>query len=101
MTEQPLFQNTDEQEARYAPQQLPEGSAAERTANLEEGAGGDSDLPNVGLLPGAAAVGANTGGTGPATGAGTLSGVAPVVAGDALDDPAIHANEQDRRDENH
>lgn len=95
MTEKPLFQNNDEQEALFAPQQLPAGSAGERKANLDEGAGPDSDLTNVGLLPGAAAVGANTGGTGPATGAGTLSGVAPIAGGAAADDPAINEGEQD------
>ncbi len=99
MSDKPLFSNTDEQETVYAPHELPEGSAEERRAGTEEGSGPDSDLTNVGLLPGAVAVGTNTGGTGPSTGAGTLSGVAPVAGGAALGDPAADQTDQDQRDE--
>lgn len=99
MSDKPLFPNTDEQESVFAPHELPEGSAEERRAGTEEGSGPDSDLTNVGLLPGAVAVGTNTGGTGPSTGAGTLSGVAPVAGGAALGDPAADQRDQDQRDE--
>jgi len=40
MSETPLFQNSDEEEAAYAPQELPEGSAGERLARTDERAGG-------------------------------------------------------------
>lgn len=35
MSDQPLFQNTDEQEAVYAPQQLPSEQAGKQAAEIE------------------------------------------------------------------
>ncbi len=95
MSDKPLFQDSAEQEATQAPQQLQEASAARRRADLEEATGPDADLTNVGLLPGAVAVGTNTGGTGPSTGAGTLSGVAPVAGGAGLAEEASTEDDQD------
>ena len=37
MSDQPLFQNIDEEERIYAPQELPEGDPAEARAHLEGG----------------------------------------------------------------
>lgn len=91
MSEKPLFQNSDEQEGVYAPQQLPEGSVGERSAAVEGDSGGDIDAPDAALLPGAFAGGANMGGLGPSVGTtGTASGIAPAAGAaglaDAFDD---------------
>ena len=53
MSDEPLFKDADAEEAEYAPQQLPRGSAGEQKADLEEG---DIDVtPGVGrIIPGAA-----------------------------------------------
>ncbi len=37
MSDKPLFQDMDQQEATYAPEQLPPGSAQTRQAQLEDG----------------------------------------------------------------
>lgn len=77
MSDQPLFQNSDEQEAIYAPQQLPdESSAAVADDRSDQDAGGvDATVPAIAL-----AGGANTGGLGPSAGTtGTASGVAPTA----------------------
>ncbi len=74
MSDKPLFNNTDEQEALYAPQQLPEDNAARDAVEHDDSQQSD----DVVLVPGAAAGSAGMGGTGPSTGTGTLSGVAPV-----------------------
>ena len=53
MSEQPLFQNTDEQEAAFAPQQLPEESAPAHSAELE--ATGSGTPPQEVVAPAVAA----------------------------------------------
>ena len=53
MSEQPLFQHTDEQEAAYAPQQLPEESAPAHRAELE--ATGSDTPPQEFVVPTAVA----------------------------------------------
>ena len=71
MSDTPLFQNTDEQEAAYAPQELPEASVQE--AGL--------------VMPAAAVVGTTSAGTSAGTGTGAPSaGVAPAVGAAALAD---------------
>lgn len=93
MSEKPLFQNADEQEAAYAPQQLPEGSAAEQLARTDERAGGGTATADN-ISP-AAALGAGSGRLGTDSSAVTTSplntGVDPEVgaaglAGRAVDD---------------
>jgi hypothetical protein len=79
MSEKPLFQDSDEQEAIYAPQPVPGGGPAESPPEVEGNQSGAQDLVETMLVPGTIAVGAGVGGTGPSTGAGTLSGVAPVA----------------------
>lgn len=85
MSDKPLFQNQDEQEKVYAPDQLPEGTRGEQAAELEGDKRDDGTMVNPGLVPGVAAIGGAVGGTGPSTGGGTLSGVAPVAGGAALE----------------
>ncbi len=85
MSEKPLFNKSDDQEAIYAPQQLPEDAAGRQASDVDAGRAGNQDAGDSIIVPGAAAGGAGMGGTGPSTGAGTLSGMAPVVGGPALD----------------
>jgi hypothetical protein len=77
--DKPLFQDSDEQEARFAPQQLPGAGPANTTTPGAAETSVDENLADPGLVPGAIAGGGDTGGTGPSTGTGTLSGVAPVA----------------------
>lgn len=86
MSDRPLFQDSDEQEARYTPQQLPEGAPGERTAEIEGDQRSSETDADVVIVPGAAAAGANFDATGPALGAGSLSGVAPVANDETIDD---------------
>ena len=53
VSEEPLFQHTDEQEAAYAPQQLPEESAPGHRADLE--ATGSDTPPQELVVPAAVA----------------------------------------------
>ena len=88
MSDKPLFENMDEQEATYAPQQLPPGSTQADQAQREEGATGD-ERPVEGAVVAGAAAGlatsnAASGAAGP-TGAGGLPAASPIVAGEALE----------------
>ena len=87
MSDQPLFQNSDEQEAAYAPQELAAGDPAARRPT------GDLNNPNAGVLAGgtAGALGAagsvaNTSGL-PAAGAAPVAGTATTEAAAEEDEP--------------
>lgn len=103
MSDRQLFQNTDEQEAAYAPQQLPEGTAGDRAADVEEGE--DDRGGGIGgvVLPlgaaGIAAGGGGAGGLGASSGTtGTGSGVGPAIGAAALADETSRDDEDaDRR----
>ncbi len=82
MSDEPLFQKTDEQERVYAPQELPEGSAAEHKAEVEEGAR-DSAVPEGGIVSPAVAAGPAAGGVATAYPGGT-EGIAPEVTDDEI-----------------
>ena len=80
MSEQPLFQNMDEQEAAYAPQELPAGTAGEQAADVEESRSEGVDLTDSGLLLAAPAAGASLTGIGPSAEAYGLASGAPSAA---------------------
>jgi hypothetical protein len=82
MSERPLFQNTDEQEAAYAPQELPAG-AAQRAVEVDEARGGRVDLADSGVLPAAPAAEASMTGIGPSAEAYGLASGAPSAASTA------------------
>ena len=103
MSDRPLFQNTDEQEAAYAPQELPAGSEGARDAAVDDGSrttGGGSDV----IVPGAAV---GLGGIGSSTGtAGSTGGPEAInagVAGSAMrdtqdrDDDGVVETDENRR----
>lgn len=96
MSEKPLFQNTDEQEATYAPQQLPEGSAAERLARTDERAGGGAATADN-IAP-SAALGAGSGRLGTDSSAVTTSplntGVDPEVGAAGLAGRAVNETDE-------
>lgn len=75
MSERPLFQNADEQEAAYAPQQAATGSDVEGAA--------DVDLSDSAVLPAAPAAEASMTGIGPSAEAYGLGSGAPSVASTA------------------
>lgn len=85
MSEDRLFQQADEQEAIYAPRQLPDGTPGGQAAAIEgDTSNTDDAVPAVAL-----AGGANTGGLGPSVStSGTASGIAPAagLAGLTSDD---------------
>lgn len=75
MSDKPVFEGLDKQEAIFAPEELPHG-ADKHAADLGQGRR-DDDTP---LVPGAA-VGVGTAGMGPASGAYPLSGIVPLGGG--------------------
>lgn len=80
MSEKPLFQNSDEQEERYAPERVPGSGPAESAASAAGSRSGSEDSADTGLIPGAIAP---VGGTmTPATG----SVFAPTAGSSGLDD---------------
>jgi len=89
LSDQPLFQNADEQEEAYAPQQLPAGSPQQRDAAVEEGGAGRAGGGGAGVVvPGAMpATMAGGGVAGNLESTSTTMGgasVGPAIAGAAL-----------------
>ena len=99
MSERPLFQNMDEQEAAYAPQQRPEGDAMDQVA-ADEGTSDRGTGERAAALPVAATGGAvNEAGQGYAGGtAGTTSGMVPAIGAVALGNHLEKQDEAERRD---
>ena len=98
MSEKPLFQDSDEQESIYTGERVPGSGPVEPATDAGKSRIRDGNLADPGLIPGAVATGANIGGTGPSTGTGTLSGVAPIAGGAGLtdmidDDDTKHRND--------
>lgn len=88
MSDQPLFQNTDEQESVYAPHQLPEGTSADAAADIDDGArdtnmsGDDVGVPGAGAgLLGLTGGGVSTGIVG-----GSPAATGPVVGASESED---------------
>src|SRR5919199_1253417 len=101
MSDQPLFQNQEEQERVYAPQELPRGNADEREAEVEEGSAQADVGSNAAIgAPGAAAPamvgGAASGSLGMSGGGGVTPGVAPAIGAAALSDADDEERNRDR-----
>lgn len=79
MSDTALFQNADEQEAVYAPQQLPEGSAAKEEADVEAR---DADNTTPGFIAVPAGNAVSSGGASGTSG--TASAAVPAVGAAAL-----------------
>ncbi len=99
MSDRPLFQNTDEQEAAYAPEQLSGGAEAGEVA----GERGAADATTVGAVApltvastGSAVTGAGT--TGGGGTAGTTGGGLPALGALALAEETEEQDEAKRRD---
>ncbi len=92
MSDRPLFENLDEQEATYAPAELPAGSPQARQARVDEGETdniADEGEPNEGALVPGTAAGLPTGGDvsgsiGTIPGMGGIPAIGPVVSGEAI-----------------
>ncbi len=99
MNERPLFQNMDEQEAAYAPQQRPEGDAMDQVT-ADEGTSDRGTGERAAALPVAATGGAvNSPGLGYSGGtAGTTGGMVPAVGAVALGDHLANQDQAERRD---
>ncbi len=91
MSDKPLFEGIDEQEARYAPEELPPDNPQARQARIDEGATGNiadeerpaEDAVVTGAAAGTATVGAASGTMG-STGPGGIPAAGPLPAGEAL-----------------
>lgn len=85
MSDQPLFQNTDEQENVYAPQQLPNDTAGARAAEADDlSRDTDATPESVGIPAAGAGLLSQAGGFGGAATVGNPAGPAIVAA--ATDD---------------
>jgi hypothetical protein len=86
MSDQPLFQNTDEQEDVYAPQQLPEGTAGSQAAEVDDQArDADTAVDGIGTPAAGAGLLSQTGGGFGGT-AGVANPVGPAIAAATPDD---------------
>ncbi len=100
MSDKPLFEHMDEQEAQYAPEQLPPGSQQSQQADVDEDSTVDrteQDLQEEGptaVGAAGAAMGAPSVGSTSPTGVGGVPAVGPAVGGAALAE-----EEEDRKDE--
>ncbi|HEX6288357.1 MAG TPA: hypothetical protein VFZ66_04160 [Herpetosiphonaceae bacterium] len=95
MSDKPLFQNTDEQEAIYAPEQLPEGSAQKTAAEVEARDSANAVGGGVVPVPAAGVMGAGVAGGASGTGTPT-GGAAPAVGAAALANETEATNTDDR-----
>lgn len=75
MSDKPLFQNADELEARYAPDQLPPDTPEQQRATADEPPSSASDVL---IVPGAAALGERGTPAGVPGAPGALGGVVPL-----------------------
>lgn len=98
MSDRPLFQNTDEQEAIYAPQQLPADTPPKEAANVDDAR--DQEVgADVVVVPAASAgmLGQTGGGISTGVVGGAPSAIGPAVGEDAIEDGADETR-RDRRD---
>jgi hypothetical protein len=98
MSDRPLFQNADEQEAIYAPQQLPEDTRAKEAANLDDAR--DREVgDDIVVVPAASAgmLGQTGGGASTGVVGGAPSAIGPAVGENAVEDGADETR-RDRRD---
>ncbi|HEY0607629.1 MAG TPA: hypothetical protein VGD58_32230 [Herpetosiphonaceae bacterium] len=98
MSDRPLFQNSDEQEAIYAPQQLPADTRAKETANVDDAREREVG-DDVVIVPAASAgmLGQTGGGISTGVVGGAPSAIGPAVGEDAVED-VTDENRRDRRD---
>jgi hypothetical protein len=101
MSDEPLFQNQDAQERVYAPQELPQGSADEREAAIEEGSaqpevGSNAAIGAPGAIGPAMVGGAASGSLGVAQGTGVTPRVAPAVGAAELAEDEDEERNRDR-----
>lgn len=87
MSDQPLFQNTDQQESAYAPQQLPDGTTGAQAANLDDRSHeADTSADEIGVPAAGAGLLSQAGGGFGGTSGLTNPAAGPAVAAAARDD---------------
>lgn len=94
MSDRPLFQDADEREAIYAPQQLPEDTRAKHTADVDDDREREVGA-DVTIVPAAGAGMLGQTGGGISTG---VVGGAPSALGPAVGAEATEETSDDRRD---
>lgn len=97
MSDRPLFQDMDEQEAVYAPQQLPDGSAPKSAADTETRAGGEGVDRGAVAVPVAGILGAGAGAGGMSGTSGAPGGIGPALGAAALADETRDTDADERR----
>lgn len=97
MSDRPLFQNADEQEAAYAPQQLPDGSSNEARSDVDDrDHGTDTTNAEVGVpAAGAGLLGMTGGGAASGVVGGSPAATGPSVGAAEPEDET--AGDDDRR----
>ena len=102
MSDRPLFQNQDEQERAYAPQELGDGDPAEQVANLEEGEVGTGDGGDrADRATGFGALGLGAGNVGGGVGASQSTpgvGAGPAIGAAALGEELRNTDDERPRD---
>lgn len=88
MSDRPLFQDADEREAIYAPQQLPDDTTAKHAAELDDAARDREVGDDVVVVPAASAgmLGQTGGGISTGVVGGAPSAIGPAVGADATED---------------
>jgi hypothetical protein len=88
MSDQPLFQSSDEQEAVYAPQQLPADHAGKQAADVEDGGRDPQTTDETVGVPaaGAGLLGQTGGGAQTGVVGGSPGAVGPAVGSEASED---------------
>ncbi len=95
MSDRPLFEHMDEQEAEYAPEELPAGSPQARQARIDEGTTGsiaDEGIPAEGAVVPGAAEAAVEGGAVSGQMGGAVAGAIPAIVGPAATEEALEGN---------
>lgn len=87
MSDRPLFQDADEREAIYAPQQLPSDTASKHAADLDDADKNEDTDGTVGVpAAGAGLLGQTGGGVGTGVVGGAPSALGPAVSSSAPED---------------
>lgn len=88
MSDQPLFQNSDEQEAIYAPHQVPSDHPSKQASDIEDGGRDTQDTTgDIGVpAAGAGLLGQTGGGISTGTVGGGPSALGPAVSSSAPED---------------
>ena len=96
MSDTPLFQGADEQEAAFAPQQLPAEDASQTTGDSDASDAANTDRAGAVPVPAAGLMGVSLGMGGTGASGGAAGGIGPAIGAAALANETEDEDASDR-----